>query len=43
MMVLDVVMGLPLVLVIVVSDEQGHADEGQQKLNGYDDNVYHNG
>ena len=30
-------------LVVVVPDKQGYASEGQQKLEGYDENVYHNG
>ena len=30
-------------LVVVVSDEQAHADESQQELEGYDENVDHNG
>ena len=32
-----------LCLVVVVPDEQADADEGKQKLEDYDDNVYHNG
>ena len=29
--------------MIVVPDEQTHASEGKQELEGYDENVYHNG
>ena len=28
-------------LVVVVSDEHAYADEGQQELKSYDENVYH--
>ena len=27
--------------MVVVPDEQAYADEGQQELKGYDENVYH--
>ena len=30
-------------LMVVVPDEQTHASEGKQELEGYDENVYHNG
>jgi translation elongation factor EF-1beta len=29
--------------MVVVPDEQGHTDESEQELEGYDENVYHNG
>ena len=29
--------------MVVVPDEQAYADEGQQELEGYDENVDHNG
>ena len=29
--------------VVVVPDEQAHTDEGKQELEGYDENIYHNG
>ena len=32
-----------LCFVDVVPDEQAHADEGQQELEGYDEDVDHNG
>lgn len=28
--------------MVVVPDEYAHADEGQQELKSYDDDVYHN-
>jgi hypothetical protein len=30
-------------LMIVVPDKQTYASEGKQELEGYDENVYHNG
>jgi hypothetical protein len=30
-------------LVVVVPDEQTHTSEGKQELDGYNENVYHNG
>ena len=30
-------------LMVVVPNEQAHAEESQQELEGYDENVYHNG
>ena len=35
--------GDKLRLVVVMPDEQTNADEGQEKLEGYDENVNHNG
>ena len=32
-----------LCFVVVVPDKQTHTDEGEQELEGYDENVYHNG
>lgn len=29
--------------MVVVSDEQTHTSEGKQELDGYNENVYHNG
>ena len=29
-------------LMVIEPDKQGDADEGQQELEGYDENVYHN-
>ena len=29
--------------MVVVPDEQTHTDESEQELEGYDENVYHNG
>ena len=30
-------------LMVVVPDEQAYTDESEQELEGYDENVYHNG
>ena len=32
-----------LFLAVVVPDEKGHTDDGQQKLKSYDENVCHDG
>ena len=34
--------GGELRLIVVVPDEQAYADKSQQKLEGYNENVYHN-
>ena len=35
--------GVHLFFAVVVPDEKGHTDDGQQKLKGNDENVCHDG